>query len=65
MANNFMIKGHEDKREINQEEMIDHGKRVHIINQNKEINHKKKKDLRDRLKYPSLYITENPKVYSC
>lgn len=64
MAKNFMITGNEDKREINQEEMIDHGKRVHIIDKNKKINHKKK-DLRDRLKYPSLYITENPKVYSC
>jgi hypothetical protein len=35
MAKNFMITGNEDKREINQEEMIDHGKRVHIIDKNK------------------------------
>jgi hypothetical protein len=49
MAKNFMIKGKEDKREINQEEITDDGKRVHIIGQNEEINHKKKSS-RDRLK---------------
>jgi hypothetical protein len=49
MAKNFMIKGKEDKREINQEEITDDGKRVHIIGQNEEINHNKKGS-RDRLK---------------
>ena len=58
MAKNFMIKGKEDKREINQEEITDDGKRVHIIGQNEEINHKKKFTWLTK-------VTENPKVYSC